>query len=119
MIVMIEQEQLEEYAEQLGLEHPDYERLEEYVRLVSSLTTTDNEEDYITQNLAKWVEDEQECWYGSHASVAEFAQFYYENYDTENRIPSWIVVNWEESWYANLRHEFYYGDNGDVWAEIY
>lgn len=116
----------EELAEQLleeeGLEHPDTERLVRYVWLVQSYPLHRQSEDYYRENLAKWVSDEQEAFYGEFLTPGEFAEFFYQNYETEWRAPEWVVVDWDATWNANLRHDFttdYNGRGFYFWADIY
>jgi hypothetical protein len=120
-IKVLTEELAEEIMEEEGLTHPDIERLVRYVWLVQSYPLASNGEDYYRENLAKWIRDEQECFYGEHESTAEFARFFYENYQ-ETTIPSGVVVDWERTWGSDLRHDFTHEDNGSgvwVWADIY
>lgn len=117
-ITIYDPKQLESLAEELGLEHPDYERLEIYISLVRSYPLADKGDDYYRDNLAKWISDEQESYYGEYESPADFAREFYENYWTEGRLPDWLVVDWEATWSHNLRHDFT-EDRGHYWADIY
>lgn len=124
MADVIWEEDLERVAEELGLEHENWGRLQSYVSLVRSYPITDGDTDsYIRENLKKWIDSEQEVYYGEHESPAEFARFYFENYDTESTIQPYLVVDWEATWDRNLRHDFHFeytADNlGYVWADIY
>lgn len=124
MADVIWEEDLEKVAEELGLEHEDFTRLQRYVSLVRSYPADDSDNsDYIRENLEKWIQNEAEVYYGEHESPAEFARFYFENYDTESTIQPYLVVDWEATWERNLRHDFYFeytADNlGYVWADIY
>lgn len=123
MADVIWEEDLERVAEELGLEHENWGRLQSYVSLVRSYPADDSDpSEYIRENLEKWIEDEAEVYYGEHESPADFARYYYDNYG-EYTIPDWIVVDWDKSWDKNLRHDFhfeYIADNlGYVWADIY
>ncbi len=121
MMIHANAEELELVAEELELEHEDYARLADYVGLVGNYST-DTEEarlEVIRENLAKWIEWETETYYGTHASTADFAEFYFENYDTESSIQPYLAIDWQRTWDANLRHDFYFHENGHVWAEVY
>lgn len=124
MADVIWEEDLERVAEELGLEHENWGRLQSYVSLVRSYPADDSDpSEYIRENLEKWIQDEQEAFYGEHESHAEFARFYFENYDTESTIQPYLVIDWDKTWDSNLRHDFhfeYIADNlGYVWADIY
>ena len=117
-------EDLETVAEELGLEHEDFDRLQSYVSLVRGYPLAEGDtHEYIRDNLAKWIEWETETYYGEHESPADFAKFYFENYDTESTIRPYLVVDWEQTWIQNLRHDFHFeytAENlGYVWAEVY
>lgn len=124
MADVIWREDLEAVAEELGLEHEDFDRLESYVSLVRSYPLTEGDtHDYIREHLEKWIQDEGEHYYGEHESPGAFAKFYFENYDTESSIATYLVVDWEETWDRSLCHDFHFErthDNlGYVWSEIY
>lgn len=117
-------EDLEAVAEELGLEHENWDRLQSYVSLVRSYPLADGDtHDYIRENLEKWIANEEDTFYGEHESPAKFAEFYFENYDTESTISPYLVVDWQQTWERNLRHDFYFesiAENlGYVWAEVY
>lgn len=114
--IIKEPEYLAELAEELGVEHEDFYRLAEFISL---MWVEDDSDQTLRDNLAKWAENEQDAYYGQHDSTADFAEFFYENYDTETVLPNYIVVDWEATWERNLRHDFYFNDSGYVWAEIY
>lgn len=118
MIIIKNGEEIQELAEELGIEHEDFERLAEYVTLVGNYTG-DDEDAILRDNLEKWAEWEQESYYGTHATPAEFAKFYAENYADWDTIPNWVAVDWQQTWEGNLRHDFYFAEQGYVWAEIY
>ena len=119
MIIHTDAEELETLAEELELEHEDYGRLAEYVALVGNYSEPGTRLEIMKDNLSKWIEWENETYYGQHNSTADFAEFYFENYDTESTISPYLVVDWQTTWDANLRHDFYYSDSGYVWAEVY
>jgi len=120
-LVVLTEELAEQIMEEEGLTHPDIYRLVRYVWLVQSFLSR-NGADYYRENLAKWISDEQESFYGEHESQAEFARYYYEIFETEWRCPEWVVIDWEATWNSYLRHDFTTEDNGRtlwVWSDIY
>jgi hypothetical protein len=122
MFIHTTAEELEVLAEELELEHEDYARLADYVGLVGNYSTNTEEArlEVIRENLAKWIEWEEETYYGTHASTAKFAEFYFENYDTESTVQPYLAIDWQRTWDSALRHDFYYSDHsGHVWAEVY
>jgi hypothetical protein len=121
MIIQTNGEELQAIAEELELEHEDYDRLAEYVGLVGNYIV-DTEEarlEVIKDKLAKWIDWENETYYGTHATPADFARFYFENYDTESSVQPYLAIDWQGTWDKNLRHDFYFHDYGYVWAEVY
>ena len=120
MVIMTE-ELAEQLLEQQGLSVEDVERFVRYVWLVQSYPLGRNGLDYYRENLAKWVENEQESYYGEHESKEAFCEFYLENY-CQHSLPNWVVIDYAKTWYANLRHDFTTEDNGRgvwVWSDIY
>lgn len=116
-------EDLERIAEELGVEHEDFERLQTYVSLVRSYPIDNESPDgYIRENIEKWIEWETETYFGEHESPAKFAEFYYSDY-SETTVPSWVVIDWDATWDRNLRHDFHFENTADylghVWAEVY
>lgn len=124
MTDVIFEENLETLAEELGLEHEDYERLASYVSLVRTYPIPDGDtSDYVRENLTKWIEQEQEAYFGTFNTPEDFTRDYIENY-VEYNTPNWVVIDYEQTWNSNLRHDFHfeafgYGDSGYVWSEIY
>lgn len=116
METILDTEQLKELAEELGLEHPDYERLEVYISLVRSYPIA-SEPNYYRDNLAKWIENEQESYYGEYETAEEFTRDYVNNF-ADIRVPNWVVLDYAETWRANLRHDFT-EDRYHYWADIY
>lgn len=114
---ILETQELEQLAEELGLSHPDYYRLEIYISLVRSYPIKENQENYYRENLAKWIEWEQESYFGQFDSVEEFTRHHIENY-VDLRAPNWVVIDYAETWRRNLRHDFT-EDRGFVWSDIY
>ena len=109
------EEDLKQIAKEQGLEHPDYERLQDYVSIVRQYPITDSEQE-VREKLAKWIEDEQECFYGYYESEEEFVVAYLLNYETRE-IPSYIAIDLSATW-NNLSDTFYFS-NTYVWADIF
>jgi len=64
-------------------------------------------EEALADNLAKWVYNANEYLYAENIeSGAAFAEYYLDNYETEFRVPSYLVVDYEATWDNNLRHDF-------------
>lgn len=53
----------------------------------------------------------EDAYYGSYNDEAEFAECYFDEMNYE--IPDFVVVDWEATWEANLRHDFVF-NNGYV-----
>ena len=120
MVINLTADEVRDKLDELGIEprHDDYERMAEYIGLVGYYSKDLPEEQSIAENMGKWLEWEDDSYYGQHASPAEFAQYYYENYH-DGSIPDWVTVDWEETFRRNLRHDFYMTDSGYVWADVY
>lgn len=120
MLVMTD-ELCEELLEELDLTHDNVERLVRYIWLVQGYPLGKNGLDYYRDNLAKWVTDEGESYFGEHENEAEFTRYYIENY-CEMNLPDWVVIDYEVTWKSALRHDFTTEDNGRniwVWSDIY
>jgi antirestriction protein len=56
------------------------------------------------------VDDFRDCYAGTAASGADFAQDLAEELgEIPKNLPSWIMIDWEASWTCNLRHDYYTG----------
>jgi hypothetical protein len=122
MFIDTNAEELEVLAQELELEHEDYERLAEYIWLVGNYNSDTGEAGRLAtihDYLGKWIEWETETYYGKHESTADFAKFYFENYDTESTLSPYLAVDWQKTWDSSLRHDFHFSDSGYVWAEVY
>ena len=120
-IYVLDNDALDILLEDESLEHPDSYRLLRYIWLVQYYPANTNPE-YYRDNLKKWVDDEQEAFYGEHESPEAFTRYYIENY-CEQPLHNWIAVDYEATWESALRHDFHYEEIathlGYVWAEIY
>lgn len=115
---------LERIAEELGLDHPDFDRLQSYVTLVRTYPMDSaTPDDYIRENLEKWIEWETQSYYGEHESPADFVRYYVENYCELGNTPNWLAIDYQHTWDSALRHDFHFesiAENlGYVWAEVY
>jgi hypothetical protein len=109
-------QELEEIAEELGLDHDDYERLETYVSMTFTYPTGGSPQDAIREDLELIMRQEEEAFMGNHYSGGDFAQYWFEEFTTDYSIPEWIVVDWEATWDNNLRHDFTF-EAGYVWSD--
>jgi hypothetical protein len=108
--------ELEEIAEELGLDHDDYERLETYVSMNFTYPSGGNPQEAIMEDLDLIMRQEEEEFLGEHETGGDFARYWFEEFTTEHHsMPEWIVVDWEATWDNNLRHDFTF-DNGYVWS---
>lgn len=120
MYISLFPEQLQEKIEELGFEtrHDDYARLADYISLM--WVREEDIEEALAKHLPQWISDEDDHYYGQHDTPAEFAEYFYTNYETEYRIPPYVAVDWQATWDANLRHDFYHSNmTGSVWADIW
>lgn len=117
MYISLFDNELQEYLDKFGLEHEDPARLAEYISLM--YVSGDNQDQALEENLAKWIDYETESYYGQHETPADFARYFFENYETETQLPSYLAIDWQATWDRNLRHDFYFSDSGYVWAEVY
>lgn len=120
-MVIFTDELAEQLLEEKGLEVADLERFVRYVWLVQIYPPVKEWLEYYRDNLAKWVEDEEQSYYGQHENTAEFTRYYLDDC-VEHKTPDWVVIDYEATWNENLRHDFTAEDNGRgvwVWADIY
>lgn len=90
----------------------DEEVSDEYVELYEQLC-----DDYSQAAVQAFIKlygeeelnDFQDCYIGEYDSEADFAEQYATDISCE-KIPSWIVVDWEATWNCNLRYDFNYED---------
>jgi hypothetical protein len=114
-------EELEPIVLELELDVESLERLAIYSGLMAYTTDSESEEarlGYLRDNLPKWAEWEQETYYGQHDTPADFTRHYLENY-AETDFPSWVKIDYNDTWDCNLRHDFHFDQSGHVWAEVY
>ena len=99
-------QELEEIAEELGLEHEDYERLETYVSMMFTYPTGGSPQDAIREDLDSIIRHEEEAFLGEHESGGDFAQYWLEEFTTDHSIPDWIVVDWQATWDNNPEYDY-------------
>ena len=110
-------EELQEIAEELELEHDDYDRLATFVNIVFYYDhNAEKPETAIRERLAKHISDEHDSFWGDWADEREFVQFYLN--ETGATVPDWLVIDWDETWNRQLRHSFTFED-GHVWSDIW
>ena len=57
------------------------------------------------------IENFEDMYQGQYESGAEFAEQICQDCGyISNDMPSWIVIDWERTWEANLRHDYYEHD---------
>ena len=114
------QELLDEYNELYNWEYNDMcdfietygeddfiNNYETYQRLVDDygqVVVDEFMEDYDIENF-------EDMYQGQYESGAEFAEQICQDCGyISNNIPHWIVIDWERTWEANLRHDYYEHD---------
>jgi hypothetical protein len=93
------------------VEHDDVERLARYID--NNYTVHDYAQ--LVDDVAQYVRDEEEAYLGFYESEADFAERYFE--DTEQDIPSWVVVDWQATFDYSLRYDVVF-ESGWVWRNI-
>jgi hypothetical protein len=109
-------QELETIAEELGLEHEDYERLETYVSMTFTYPTGGSPQEAIREDLESILRQEEEAFLGEHNSGGDFAEYWFDNFTEGNNIHDWVVVDWQATWDNNLRHDFTF-EAGYVWSD--
>lgn len=93
------------------VEHDDVERLARYIN--NNYTVKDYAQ--LVDEVAQYVRDEEEAYLGFYDSEADFAEQYFE--DTEQNIPSWVVVDWQRTFDYSLQYDVVF-ESGWVWRNI-
>ena len=63
------------------------------------------------------VEHFEEMYQGQYESGAEFAEQICQDCGyISNNIPHWIVIDWERTWEANLRHDYIEIGEGHIFS---
>ncbi len=66
------------------------------------------------------VEDFRESWQGQWDRGSDFAENFAEECgDIPKDLPPWLVIDWEASWYRNLRYDYFEADDANGSNHIY
>ena len=75
--------------------------------------------EYLDDMGANDLSDFDEAYQGQWDSGAAFAEQIAEDLgDIPKDMPDWIVIDWEASWNANLRHDYHITDSGHVFRNL-
>ena len=70
---------------------------------------------FVPEDMPLLISAENDAFWSEAESEAEFARRVAEEYDQlPEGMPSWVVIDWETSWNANLRHDFFVYDVIDI-----
>lgn len=83
------------------LDHPDLDRLAEYIGYLSVTNTEENRLAILTENLPKWAEWEQDSYYGTYATPEEFIEYFLDGYGEMPILDEYTVTD-NNYYYANL-----------------
>ena len=66
------------------------------------------------------IENFEDMYQGQYESGAEFAEQICQDCGyISNNIPHWIVIDWERTWEANLRHDYIELSDGHIFSANY
>ena len=66
------------------------------------------------------IENFEDIYQGQYESGAEFAEQICQDCGyISNNIPHWIVIDWERTWEANLRHDYIEIGEGHIFSANY
>ena len=66
------------------------------------------------------IENFEDMYQGQYESGAEFAEQICQDCGyISNNIPHWIVIDWERTWEANLRHDYIELGEGHIFSANY
>lgn len=75
--------------------------------------------EYLEDMGADSLDDFDEAYQGEFSDGAEFAQSICEELgEIPKDLPSWIVIDWEQSWKGGLRHDYHITDSGHVFRNL-
>lgn len=75
--------------------------------------------EYLDDMGADDLSDFDEAYQGQHSSGADFAEYIAEEVgDIPKDLPSWICIDWERTWEANLRHDYHITNSGHVFRNL-
>lgn len=83
------------------LDHPDLDRLAEYIGYLCLYHTDENRTDVIKDNIVKWAEWEQETYCGTHATVGDFVEYFLNGYGCEPILSDYTVTD-SNHYYTDL-----------------
>ena len=123
------QELLDEYNELYNWEYNDmvdfikkygeddfinnYEKYNQFVYDYGQEVVDEFMEDYDIENF-------EDMYQGQYESGAEFAEQICQDCGyISNNIPHWIVIDWERTWEANLRHDYIQLSDGHIFSANY
>ena len=122
------QELLDEYNELYNWEYNDMvdfikdygedvfrDNYETYLRLVDDYgqgVVDEFMEDYDIENF-------EDMYQGQYESGAEFAEQICQDCGYTTNTPHWIVIDWERTWEANLRHDYIEIGEGHIFSANY
>ena len=62
------------------------------------------------------IENFEDMYQGQYESGAEFAEQLCQDCGYTNDTPHWIVIDWERTWEANLRHDYIELSDGHIFS---
>lgn len=75
--------------------------------------------EYMDDMGADDLSDFDEAYQGQYTSGADFAQrFSEETGSVPDNIPSWIAIDWEQTWNGGLRFDYHITDSGHVFRNM-
>lgn len=109
-------EELEETAKRLGIEYlpSDFNRLAVYMDYFFSYHTEKGKQTTLDEELADYINMEEEQYEGEFLTGANFAEYIMEESGTMENFPDWVIIDYEATWDYALRHD-YFIDSGHVW----
>ena len=91
---------------------------EDYIYLVNNVYAYGREQEVIEEYIdciggIKYVSSiDVDCYLGNYDSKEDFID---QHELIDESIPNWLVIDYDATWEANLRHDYYWSDNDDVW----
>lgn len=83
------------------LDHPDLDRLAEYIGYLHVYNTEETRDAILADNLTKWAYWEEETYYGTHATEDDFMDYFWETYGGEPILSDYTVTQGNH-YYADL-----------------
>ena len=91
---------------------------EDYIYLVNNVYAYGREQEVIEEYIdciggIQYVSSiDVDCYLGNYDSKEDFID---QHELIDESIPNWLVIDYDATWEANLRHDYYWSDNDDVW----